>query len=362
MSGPLTIAHVSTRPDWYGGEEQAWLMLRGMAARGHRCVVWARRGGEFAGRLGEAGFEVETFRGNGRDPLSILRLRRGLRALRPDVAYFQDAHALTCGGLAALRLAIPARVAARRSQRRAQRFKYVQLCDLVIADSKLVAETLYEVGIPRDRVRVIYEGVDPERAGSGCRARGRKALRVADGELVLVVVASLVEAKGHADLLAALPRVFDAFPGARVALAGEGSLREPLAAEARQRGVAGRVDFLGYRRDVPDLLHAADLVVLPSRIEPLGSSLIDAMFAGAPIVATTAGGIPELVGADGDDPPVAFLAPPADPPALASTIIEALRNPDRRGDLVERARRRARARFTAEQMIEEHLRVYRGLL
>ncbi len=355
----LTVAHVSTSRDFYGGELQAYLLLRWLCEHGHRCVTYARRGGEFARRLHNEGFDVETFRGNGRDPYSVWRLRRRLAALKPDIVSFHDAHALTSGGLAALGLDIGARVAARRSQylpRFAAKYRY--LCDLVIAVSEAIAESCYAGGVPKNQVCVVYDGVDPGRAQSGSRERGRRSLAVEKDDRLFVVVASLERAKGHTDLLQALPCVFGKYPQARVVLAGDGSLRESLVNEARRLGIGDRVGFLGYRDDVPDLLHAADLFILPSRVESLGSSIIDAMFARVPIVTTITGGIPELVGPKNPEPAVAFLAPAGDPAALAEAILEALGSPQRCSRMVEQAETRALRRFTADTMIRETVSLY----
>ncbi len=109
----------------------------------------------------------------------------------------------------------------------------------------------------------------------------------------------------------AMPKVLQHFPQAQLALAGDGQLREQLEAEARILGILHAVRFLGYRNDVPDLLQAADLFVMPSHLEGLCSTLIDAMFAKVPIVATTAGGIPEILdGAPGEQPVATLVAPP----------------------------------------------------
>ena len=105
---------------------------------------------------------------------------------------------------------------------------------------------------------------------------------------------------------------------------GDGDLRSQFEEEARGVGVSQAVRFLGYRHDVPDLLHAADLFVMPSHLEGLCSTLIDAMFAEVPIVATTAGGIPEVLDGVPGEPPVAMLVPPRQPEPLANAIIKAL--------------------------------------
>ncbi len=120
--------------------------------------------------------------------------------------------------------------------------------------------------------------------------------------------------------------------------------------------------FLGYRSDVPDLLRAADLFVFPSRNEAMGTSLVDAMLAGVPIITTTAGGIPEVVGARGSDPAVGWLVPPADPAALSAAILEALDSGEQGRSLATRAEQRARALFTAREMVDRTIDLYRELL
>jgi glycosyltransferase involved in cell wall biosynthesis len=146
-------------------------------------------------------------------------------------------------------------------------------------------------------------------------------------------------------------------------LVGDGELARSLATQARQLGVDPRVRFLGYRDDVPDLIQAADLFVFPSQTEGLGSTLIDAMLAGRPVVTTTAGGIPDLItGDDAHAEPVAWTVPPRNARALARAIIEALESPQQRAQRAERARRRAERRFTAGRMVESTLSVYRELL
>ncbi len=149
-------------------------------------------------------------------------------------------------------------------------------------------------------------------------------------------------------------------PNVVLALAGDGELHETLRRQAEQLGVLPHVRFLGFRHDVPDLIHAADLFVLPSHLEGLCSTLIDVMLAGRPIVTTTAGGIPDLVGRDeSGGEPVAWLVPPRNGPALAEAILQAVASPDRCAAMQERARQRALRRFTADCMVEATLAVYR---
>src|SRR5690606_9623026 len=112
--------------------------------------------------------------------------------------------------------------------------------------------------------------------------------------------------------------------------------------QAARLNLGEHVRFLGYRDDVPDLIKACDLFVFPSHMEGLGSSLIDAMLAERPIVTTTAGGIPDVIGCRSPgDVPVGWVVPPRDPQALASAIISAISSPMQREMLGQLARQRA---------------------
>ena len=362
--GSLTVALVSTQERWHGGEEQARLLALGLRGAGGRCAILARRGGAFARRMVAAGFEVTEFLANGRSPWALWQIRRHVRRIRPDVLHYNDSHAITSGGLASIGQKIPARIAARRLDFDVRwPARYRMLCDRVICVSRAVADVCLRCGIPQRMLRVVHDGVDPARVASGCRERGRRALGAADDDTLLLCVAKLTDHKGHAFLLDGMPAVLQAEPRALLLLAGDGELREELEGRARRLGIERQVRFLGYRDDVPDLIHAADLFVFPSHMEGMGSTLIDVMLAGIPIVTTTAGGIRDVTGSD--DPrvePTAWAVPPRNPPALAAAILEALASPERRAQHADRARRRALALFTADHMVEATLGVYREFL
>lgn len=356
----LTIALVSTQRHWHGGEEQARLLGVGLRRRGCRCVVLARRGGAFAERMAAEGFEVVAFVGGGRNPAALWQMRRALRRVRPDVLHYNDSHAIIGAGVASLGLYIPATIAARRVDfpLRSPR-PYRCFCDRVVCVSHAVRRVCREGGVPEAMLRVVHDGVDPARVASGDRRRGRQSLGLADDQTLLLTVAKLTDHKGHRFLLEALPEVIQRVPNAVVALAGDGELRETLECQAEQLGVQSHVRFLGFRDDVYDLIHAADVFVLPSHLEGLCSTLIDVMLAERTIVTTTAGGIPDLVGGDeAGGPPVAWMVPPRDPKALSEAILRALASPEECARMQKPARQRAEERFTADSMVEATLAVY----
>jgi L-malate glycosyltransferase len=356
---PLTIALVSTQRLWHGGEEQAKLLALGLRRRGHRCVIFARRDGLFLRRMADEGFEIVELTGGGRNPAAIWQIRRALRRLRPDVLHYNDSHAMTGAGLAAMGLPVAARIAARRVDFAIRSPRpYRWFCDRVLCVSSAVEKACAAGGLPRAMLRVVHDGVDPDRVRSGDRARGQRSLGLADEQPLLLTVATLTDHKGHRFWLDALPAVLKTSPNAVIALAGDGELREPLEQQAKRLGVEKSVRFLGFRDDVPDLIQAADVFVLPSHLEGLCSTLIEVMIARRTIVATTAGGIPDLLAADADGKPLAKLVPPGDPKSLAEAVNFALTHPAECAEMRLRAADRAARRFTADCMVEATLAAY----
>lgn len=357
---PLRVALVSTQKGWHGGEEQALLLAAGLRDRGHRCSILARRDGAFARRMADEGFSVTTFSGNGKSPWSLLTIRRYLRKAAPDVLHCNESHAMTAAGLASTGLAIPVRAAARRLDFPIRsKANYERWSDCLICVSTAVADVCHACGIDRGRLFVVHDGVDPQRMSCGDRSRGRQSLNCQDDETLLLCVAKLTDHKGHCYLLDAMPAILGQKPRVRLALAGDGELTEPLMQQVADLGIGSRVDFLGFRSDVPDLIAASDLFVISSHLEGLCSSIIDGMFASRPIVATRAGGIPDLMGETFDpEEPVGWTTPTKNPDALAKTILEAINSPEECIRRCDRARDRAYRLFTAETMVDRTLEVY----
>jgi glycosyltransferase involved in cell wall biosynthesis len=161
-----------------------------------------------------------------------------------------------------------------------------------------------------------------------------------------IVVANLRPEKGHdvlIDAMAARPEL----RRLQLDFAGDGPCRANLEARARRRGVADRISFLGERGDIPALLDRAHLFILPSRTEALPNSLMEAMAAGLPVVASRTGGICELI----DDRVTGILVPPGDAGALADAIVRTIADPVRAAALGAEARSTVSARFGMSRMV-----------
>jgi len=350
----VRVLHVDSARGWRGGQNQVVLTAAGMARRGHDVLVAARGGGVLAGRARGEGLDVRElpFAGDFA-PAALAGLRRLARSFRPDVVHVHDPHA------AAAALALPARarlVASRRVDFRLRgpwsRWKYGR-CARVIAVSRAVADVLREGGLDPARVRVVYEGV-PDRAPRAGGAEALAALGVPRGAPVVGNVAALTGHKDHATLLEAAALVRAEVPDLRLVIAGEGDLAPALRDQARRLGLEAAVVFAGFRDDLDVLIPALDVFCLSSRMEGLGTSLLDAMCYGRAVVATAAGGIAEAV----EDGVTGRLVPPGDAPALARALVDVLGGTDRRAEMGAAGRRRFLERFTAERMVEGTLAVY----
>jgi glycosyltransferase involved in cell wall biosynthesis len=194
--------------------------------------------------------------------------------------------------------------------------------DAVIAVSHGLADFLSTAeGLPRHKTIVIENGVDPDLAATAPPRQAARALLDLPGDApILGTVGRLAPQKGQRDLVRALPSIRAVIPGTLLVIAGDGPLRGPLEDEARRAGVSDAVRFLGHRDDVPVILSALDLFVLPSLWEGLPLALLEAMSMSLPVVATRAVGIEETV-TDGVE---GLLTPCQDPEALARAAVRLL--------------------------------------
>lgn len=213
-----------------------------------------------------------------------------------------------------------------------------------LATSEAQRSELIAAGVPAARIEALRSGIDPAPFGGTGRPQARAELGLAPERPVLLVPARLHPAKGHADLIAALPALRARLPDLLVLCAGAGPLAAELEALAASTGVADACRFLGSRDDVPLLMAAADLVVLPSRSEGLPSALLEAMAARRAVVATAVGGVGEALrdGAEGR------LVAAGDRPALVAAIAGLLGDPVLAAEMGERGRARVVAEFQVE--------------
>jgi glycosyltransferase involved in cell wall biosynthesis len=347
---------------------------RAFTARGGElrvCCLKSIGGNPFEAELRAAGVPVTNLGArNLRDVSAFRRLLRLLREERIDLVHAHLAYASIWGALACRILGLPCVAtlhvvpsgAPRHSREGIREALLVRALDRwaarVIAVSRAVREAWIERGgIEPGKIVVVGNGVEAGAfAGLGEREAVRRELGIEPGAPLAVTVSVLREGKGIEVLLDALPAVLADHPAARFLVAGDGPLKAILAARAARLGVGEKVIWAGFRRDVPALLAAGDLFVLPSLWDAYPTVLLEAMAAGLPVVSTRAGGIPEIV----DDPRTGRLVPPGDAETLADAISGLLASPAEREALGRAARAEAVARFSVEGWVERLEGVYRN--
>jgi glycosyltransferase involved in cell wall biosynthesis len=227
----------------------------------------------------------------------------------------------------------------------------------VFAVSRAVRDLMMEVeGVPASQISVVHNGMRPlEEPGEEQLALTRSSLGL-DERPVCLMIARLHEEKGHRVLFDALPAVLARYGPVRCLLAGEGVHRGALEAEVQRKGLVDHVRFLGRRRDIPALILLSRVVVLPSLAESFGYAVLEAMSLGRPVVASDAGGLPEVV----RDGVTGLVVPKGDHSALATALITVLTDREL-ADRLGRAGREWARQFSYGAMIDGYERVYRQL-
>jgi glycosyltransferase involved in cell wall biosynthesis len=298
-----------------------------------------------------------------------VRLVRFLTRQRVDIVHSHDVYnnvfSTMCARLSRRSVVIASRrwldEVPRPSLRTANRVAY-RFADCVLTNSESIAELL----VARDRVQESRVAVVPNFVDDQAfvppppdeRARFLFELGVPPGSFVVGCVASLRPVKNHELLLRAVANLRSRWPSMHLVLVGDGDSRPSLEALARQLGLAGVVHFAGLRPNEPNLHHLFDLSVLSSRSEALPNSLVEAMAAGRPVVATRVGGVADVV-RDGE---TGLLAPAGDVDAFGRAIESLLRDPERRFKYGAAARERAETTFQARRVIPMLESLYATLL
>ncbi len=357
----LSLVHVDSGREWRGGQRQALLLVQELKKKGFEVFFVVQPQSPLEGKAREAGIAVVPLGMKGEaDLLASIKLAIFMKKKRCQLAHFHDAHSLTIGLRACSWARVPIVVAHRRvdfpiGRHLLSRRKYGQKIDAIIAISEGVKKVLVEGKVPAEKITVIPSGID---FSIFDEVKDRNFLRrefgFADDDFLVGIVAALEDHKGHKYLFQATKIIREHSAKIKLIVVGTGSLRLELESQVQQLGIEDIVFFLGFREDVPRILASLDLFVLSSHLEGLGSSLLDAMASGLPVVATRTGGIPEIVhhGETG------LLVPPKDPDALAKAIIELYHDQDLANYLAEKGREYVRRHFSAEAMAERIVDLY----
>ena len=327
------ICYVIDNLSFRGGERVFAQLAAGLDRSHYAVTVACSPGGAFVEQLQASGIRVIPFNMRPQfNPFALIGLARFLRRERPDIVHCQgrgDPYGRIAATLAGVPLVlsttamIHSRYWLANPLRKLMYYLIDRVTDPMVDHWLVLNQHAVDIlcadhGVAGDRISIIPNGIEADRYAPGM-ANGQKLraeLGLPSGASLLGSAGRLTWQKGFEHLLAAMPAILAAHPDAHLVLAGDGELREDLERQAADCGIADRCHFLGFRDDMPGIMAALDVFVLPSLAEGMPMVLLEAMAAGVPVIATCIPGVVDLIedGVDG------LLVPPRDAGALSRAI------------------------------------------
>jgi glycosyltransferase involved in cell wall biosynthesis len=358
----FTILHTESSKGWGGQENRTLQESIGLRQRGARVIILCQPDSVLGRRASSEGIEVRTCRmEKSYDIFAIKYILKLIKAENIDVI-------TTHSGRDSLLAGIAGRISGKkpliiRTRHLAMpitsRFTYNFLSDKIVTVSEYVRQYLISEGISSEKITAIPTGIDPEQfSPDKAAAVLREELKLSPDIPLVGTIAILRRKKGHHVLLNAIPLVLEKIPEAVFIFAGDGPQKQNILNRISELGLLNKVVMLGLRKDIPDILKSIDVFVLPTLQETLGTSFLEAMAMGKPVIGTNVGGVGEVIkdGVNG------YLVEPDNPVALADAIIKMFRDKEKAGQMGIEGRKIAKQDFSLEKMREGMFALYSSLL
>jgi glycosyltransferase involved in cell wall biosynthesis len=362
----MKILHLNTEKTWRGGEQQTLYLLRSLKQRQITSHLVCQPSSPLAERAAAAGIEVFPIVMHGEaDLLAGLKLRKIIRKSNYNILHSHTSHSHTLAFLASIGCQT-CRLVTRRvdfsifrhSFLNLSGIKYRHMADHYIAISHKIKQVMVDDGISADRISVVHSGIDPQRLAQAACDHLIHEFKLMRDERVVINVAHLAGHKGQQHLVRAIPHVLKQIRGVRFFIVGGGELMADLKALAASLGLNRELVFTGFRRDVGAFYKIADLFVMSSVQEGLGTAVLDALALGKPVVATNSGGIPEII----HDGKTGRLVEPANPEALADGIVDMLTRVEAAKAMANEGRAMVENCFSIDAMVDNNIEVYKKVL
>ncbi len=377
MRAPVTVVYLTDKLA-YGGTPlqivELALHLDRTRFRPH-VIALSQMEAALGDRLKQAGIQTECLGQANWARLNALpaawRLYRSLRRLAPEIVHAFLTTGNVLGAVLGTLARVPVIISSHRDLggfdgagiTRVNLWTDRHLATRVTANSLAVREALAQrSGAPAEAITLLYNGIDLRKIETANRGLAkRQELGLPPNALAIGVIANIRAAKGHHYLLEAFNRVAPLFPQAYLLIcgfAGDAGLLDRLQRLAAAGGAAERVWFMNSRNDIPEILHALDIVVSPSLSEGFSNAILEAMAAGKSVIATCVGGSPEQI-IDGH---TGLLVPPQDAAALEQALLKLFRSPGLRLKMGKAAQHHVQKNFSVAMMARNHTQLYDDLL
>ncbi|MGA1863098.1 glycosyltransferase [Deferribacter thermophilus] len=351
----MRVLHVDTGKEWRGGQRQALLLHRGLIEQGVESFLAANSHGALIKKcennIVSYGFKGEV------SPVSLWNIIRIIKKIKPDIVHSHDAHSLTPLILAKImrfkfKLVHTRRVDFSIRKNRLSKFKYDnRYIDKIVAISEAVKKVLVSDGIDESKIEVIYSGVEFKNPDDYECPSDLKPLL--DGYKVIGCVANFADHKDHKTLIKAFNKVYEIRKDVKLLLVGDGPLFYETLDFAKKYPCFNNIVFTGFREDVYSCLKCIDIFAMTSKEEGLCTSIIDALSFGLPVVATKAGGIPEIV-KDGIN---GYLAEVKNSSKIAELFLYSLDSKFNKNNLIYSVKE-----FSFEKMTFNYKKIYKRIM
>jgi lipopolysaccharide heptosyltransferase II len=327
---------------------------------GHRCVVISN-GGELVKQLEADGVRHYSLPVHSKNPFTVLKMipavAKILRLEKADIIHARSRVPAIIGYYAARRSGVVFITTCHGYySRRLFSFSGVMgWGKFVVVISQVIAKHMMDnFGVPYRRIRLVYRGVDLD------RFKYRQPDESPKREFVIGIIGRLSPIKGHTYFLRAVSKAIKSVPRLKVLVVGDApaekaKYRQELEDLVRRLGLSRYVEFLGRRSDIPEILSRLDVLVLATTTqEGFGRVIIEAFAAGVPVVATSVGGVTEII-RDGDN---GLLVPPEDSQAMSEAVVRLLKDRRLSGELAQKARNDAEEKYTLDKMVSDTVKIY----
>ena len=358
----FSILHTESSTGWGGQENRTLQECIGLKKRGARVIILCQPDSRLNKRASAEGIEVRTCRmKKSYDILAIKYIMNLIRSENIDIISTHSGRDSLLAGIAG-RLSRKRPIIVRTRHLAlpiTSKFTYSLLAHKVVAVSEYVKQYLIEKNIVSGKVTAIPTGIDtdkfnPQKVNDSLR----QELGLQKDTPLIGTIAILRKKKGHHTILDAMPLVLKEIPDAVFVFAGDGPQRDNILNKIKASGLSGKVFMLGLRKDIPEILKSIDVFALPTLQEALGTSFIEAMAMGKPVIGADVGGVGEVIknGVNG------YLVEPDDPQALAEAIIKMLKDRETARLIGMEGRKIVEKNYTVEKMCERMYALYLSLI
>ncbi|MFB3926344.1 MAG: glycosyltransferase [Syntrophales bacterium] len=368
---PLKILHVTHSLDMGGLERVVVDLARGLTRVGHRVDICCLNGrGTLAEEAEREGIMVYSLKKKpGVEWLLPVKLSKIIRRGYYDIVHTHNEAGAIYGVPAAVLSNVKNIVHTEHGKEPSYRNKrrlclaekcLLRMVDRIVTVSKNLKDYMAaSMNMEPDCIRVILNGIDISKfSGRDRRTQMRKSLGIANEDFVIGTISRIVPLKNHEFLLNIFKELRNHVPGIRLVIVGDGPLRDDIEKSALDKGIGRSVYFLGERRDTPELLSLFDLFMLPSFTEGVSLTLLEAMAAGVPVIASDVGGNSEVIekGISG------ILIRLDNPAKWIEETVRLIRKKEERMEISSSAVQSVKKRFGVEIMIAEYEKVYQEVL